>query len=315
MLRGLVASALAFGCQPSGAKQNDRARVIGYLGSPDDPLVDAFVAGLRELGYEDGRNVLVLRPLPGEDQDLNLRVSYYLARPVDVLVAGNSQSAFAAKRATARTPVVMALVSDAVEVGLVDDLARPGGNLTGMSLQTATLSVKRLELLLEAFPKLHRVAVLWLLDPSRPADIRAAEMTLSAAQRSGVETIRVVISPYDGPGAVDAAAGADGLVIVSPWSAGQFRRSLIQWASARNTPAIYPTADFVLDGGLMSYGADFAAAFKRAASYVARIFDGAAPGDLPIEQPTKFDFVVSRSAAERVGLSPAVLTRADHIAP
>jgi putative ABC transport system substrate-binding protein len=309
----LLVSPLTAGAQPTGKHPR-----IGILrpGSPPDPLLDAFRQGLRELGYDEGRNISIeYRWAEGRDERLPELAADLVRLRVDVIVVG-AGAVEAAKRATTTTiPIVMPLSGDPVQAGLVTSLARPGGNITGLTSLSGELPGKWVELLKETLPRVSRVAVLW--DPAgNPSPVQTSE---AAARALGVRLHVLKVGRADGfePALAEAQRKDAGALIVlgSPFFY-VHRTRLVELAAKHRLPTIYPQREFVVGaGGLMSYGADYHHQFRRAASYVDKILKGAKPGDLPIEQPTKFELVINRRTARGLGLSipPSVLARAAEI--
>jgi len=233
---------------------------------------------------------------------------------VDVILASAAPPALAAKKATTSVPIVFVNVFDPVELGLIPSLGRPGGNITGLATTSADLAGKRLELLRGLVPKLRRVAVLW--DPSNPTNpiqLKGAEV---AARTLGLQLQPAPVqSPSDFDAAFKAARGANGLFLLDSPLVTTHRARLAGLAATSRLPAISGVRDFVEVGGLMSYGVDFADSFRRAATYVDKILKGAKPGDLPVEQPTKFELVINLKTAKALGLTipQSLLGRADEI--
>jgi putative ABC transport system substrate-binding protein len=310
---GLLATPLAADAQPAG--KNPR---IGILrpGSPPDPLLDAFRQGLRELGYDEGRNISIeYRWAEGRDDRLPGLAADLVRLKVDVIVAGGG-AVEAASRATRVIPIVMPIgAGDPVKLGLVTSLARPGGNVTGLTSLSGELPGKWMELLKETLPRLSRVAVLW--DPAGdPGQVKTSE---AAARSLGVRLHVLKVDRTGGfePAFAEARKNDAGALIVlgSPFFY-VHRARLVELAAKHRLPAIYAQREFVQgSGGLMSYGTDYHHQFRRAATYVDKILKGAKPGDLPIEQPTKFELVLNRKTARALGLTipPSVLARADEI--
>jgi putative ABC transport system substrate-binding protein len=307
-----LAAPLAAEAQPAG--KNPR---IGILrpGSPPDPLLDAFRQGLRELGYEEGRNISIeYRWADGRDERLPGLAADFVRLKVDVIVAG-AGAVEAAKHATTTIPIVMPVSGDPVRAGLVASLARPGGNITGLTSLSGELPGKWMELLKETVPRVSRVAVLWDL-ASDPNQVKTSE---AAARSLGVRLQVLKVGRAGGfePALAEARKNDAGALIVlgSPFFYVQ-RTRLIDLAAKHRLPTIYAQREFVVgSGGLMSYGADYHPQFRRAATYVDKILKGAKPADLPVEQPTKFELVINLKTANALGLSipSSVLARADEV--
>lgn len=298
------------------------ARKIPRIGfvvpTSPDARRDAFLAGLRELGYVEGRNLQVeTRFAHGRPERLASLIDEVLGLDIDVLVVGATVGARAAKQATSTIPVVFAGSSDPVAGGIVSSLARPEGNITGLSFAASEgFAAKWLELLNEAVPDLRHVAVLW--SSSNPA---AARFPRELSEASLVLKLRLdVHHAANAPeldGTLDAirASAVRGLIITpSPFAATQ-RAKLVRFAAKQRLAAMYFVADFVEAGGLMSYGPSITDTYRRAAGYVDKILNGAKPADLPIEQSTKYDLTVNLKTAKALGLElpRSVLLRVDRV--
>ena len=305
----------------ASAQQPTKVPRIGYLQAPPHSAVasrtDAFRQGLRELGYVEGKNIIIeWRFADGKLDRVPGLVAELVRLKVDVIVTGGSFATGAAKEATSTIPVVMAQDSDPVGNGYVASLARPGGNITGLSTLAPELSGKQLELLKETVPKLSNVAVIG--SSNRSGNAQSLKETEHAAGALGVKLQYLdILSPND-IGAVFRAASKQKsdavLVLTGPVVTSQ-RREIINLASKNRLPAIYDRAEFVEDGGLMTYSVSSADLFRRAATYVDKILKGRKPADLPVEQPTKFELIINLKAAKQIGLtiSPNVLARADKV--
>jgi putative ABC transport system substrate-binding protein len=299
------------------AQQAKKVPRIGLLvhSSSDSPRRDAFLQGLRDLGYVEGKNITIeYRYTEGQLDRLPDLAAELVRLNVDVIVTAAISSVRAAKKATA-TPIVFASVGDAVDSGLVSSLARPAGNATGLTFLAPELDGKRLELLKEAFPKITRVAFLWRVPSARADLFKEAE---AVAKTLGLRLQSVgVKGPDDFESAFKAAksGGADALLVISNPLSNTHRVRIVDLAAKNRMPGIYPSTDFVEDGGLMSYGADILDNWRRAATYVDKILKGANPGDLPVEQPKKFEFVINLKTAKQIGviIAPNVLARADRV--
>ncbi len=235
---------------------------------------------------------------------------------VDVLVMSSTPAALAAKNATKEIPIVFIGVSDPVAAGLVDSLARPGENITGFSAISGVLSGKRLELLKEAVPKLARVAVLW--DPRDPNGAEAWKESQLPARELGLQLHSMEVShanQYEIAFNEGIKTGSAALAVAGSPLAVSNRKQIVDLAAKNRLPAIYHRADFVDNGGLMSYGADQVEPYRRVAVYVDKILKGAKPADLPVEQPKKFELLINLKAAKQIGLTipPNVLARADKV--
>jgi ABC-type uncharacterized transport system substrate-binding protein len=296
---------------------------IGWLSSgfprPDrDPSVDAFRQGLRDLGYVEGRNlVIVYRGAEGQEERLPALAAELVGLPVEVLVAVGTAATRAAQHATHTIPIVMTGTSDPVAQGLVASLARPGGNITGVSQMMAELPGKRLELLKEAVPQSARVAV--LVNPALVTyKARMDNLTMAARALSLHLHVAEVRSAdeLDTAFAVMTREGADALMVLSdPALMDTLCSQVAALAATKRLPAMYDWKMYVEAGGLMSYGPSLTERHRHAATYVAKIFKGANPADLPVEQPTKLELVINLKTAKALGLTiaPSLLLRADEV--
>jgi putative ABC transport system substrate-binding protein len=318
-LAGAVAAPLA-----AEAQQATKAARIGYLlSSPaaNPHLHEAFHQGLRDLGYVEGRNLVIeYRSAEGKLERLPALAAELVALKVDVIVAGGgTPAALAAKQATKTIPIVFVPLADPVTSGLVTSLARPGGNVTGLSVLLPELVGKCLEQLTQAVPGVSRVAVLW--QPGAYPERTGKDMLKGADVAARALGVRLQFLEARGPADFDRAfsdmtrARAGALTVLTSNMLLGERRRLVDLAAKNRLPAVYTWREFVDAGGLMSYGADLADSFRRAATYVDKILKGARPGDLPIEQPTKFELVINLKTAKALGLTipPSLLARADQI--
>jgi putative ABC transport system substrate-binding protein len=299
--------------------------VVGFLGSgPPDlngPNISAFRQGLVGLGYVEGRNILIeCRWAEGKVERFPVLAAELVALNVDViLTAGGTLAALGAKQATTTLPIVFGVVGDPIAEGLVASLARPGGNVTGLSNVTNDLIGKWLELLKQVVPGVNLVAVLWKPDsmPDRAREVRLKEATVSA-QALGVQ-LQVVeaLGPADLDRAFSdmSAKGARALVVLTTPVFDIERQRIADLAAKNRLPTVYASRNYVDAGGLMSYGPNFADLHRRAASYVDKILKGAKPSDLPVEQPTKFEFVINLKTAKALGfiVPPTLLAQADEV--
>jgi putative tryptophan/tyrosine transport system substrate-binding protein len=292
--------------------------ILAYGNKPNSPLIEAFRSALRNLGYVEGRNLAVEFRGAADDPSRidKLAVELVLAS-VDVIVTDGLPSALAAKKATTVIPIVMAVVFDAVAAGLVTSYARPGGNITGFTILAPELGTKRLELLKEAVPGLKRVAV--LTNGANPMNATPQVAALREAAR--VLGLEIEEGPVRNPGEFASAfekfkAQEVAAVATIPEAMlFQERQRIVDLALASRLPGMYPDRQFVDAGGLLFYGPLVVDLFKRAAGYVDRILKGAKVGDLPIEQPTRFEFVVNLNTAKALGITipPPLLARADEV--
>jgi putative tryptophan/tyrosine transport system substrate-binding protein len=320
---GLFAIVVALTVCGGRAQAQQPAKVprIGFLSTvPRSSIAartDAFRQGLRELGYVEGKNIIIeWRDAEGKLDRLNERAAELVRLKVDVIVTGGPPSTRAAKEATVTIPIVMAFDNDPVGNGFVVSLARPGGNITGLSTYYPEISGKQLELMKEIVPRLSRVAVLGT--STVPGNEQTLKETELAARAFGVKLQYLEIQgPQDIENVFRAAskwrAGAV-LVLSSPVATSQ-RAQIAEIAAKSRLPAIYPQSDHIDAGGLMFYGPSIVDLYRRAATYVDKILKGAKPADLPVEQPTKFEFIINLKAAKQIGLTipPNVLARADKV--
>ena len=299
------------------AQQAGKVHRIGFLraGPPLDAYIEGFREGLREWGHVDGRDVVVeFRATDGSVDQLPQLAEELLRLKVDVIVASAGPAALAARKATGTVPIVFVNVLHPVELGLVSSLGHPGGNITGLASSSADLAGKRLELLRATVPRLRRVAALWHPDnPTNPIQLKGAQ---AAARTLGVQLDPVSIQkPTDFDSALKTVRRTDGLLPMESPLFTTHRARLAELAVQSRLPAIYGQKEYVEAGGLMSFGADYRDLYRRAALHVDKILKGAKPADLPVEQPTKFEFVINLKAAKALGLTipPAVLGRADQV--
>ena len=310
--------ALPFSAQ---AQQSKKIARIGFLSatsaSSQSLRVEAFRQGLRELGYVEGKNIVIeWRFAEGKADRLRELVAELVRLKVDVIVTGGPPPTRAAKQATSTIPIVMAFDDDPVGSGFAASLARPGGNITGLSTYFPEISGKQLELLREIVPKLSRAAVLGnASQPGHPQALR--EINLAAdGFRVQVQYLQVR-GTQDIDSAFRAASKerADGVLVLSTAVLFLERKQVADLAVKNRLPAIYGRPEYVENGGLVYYGPIYTDLFRRAATYVDKILKGTKPTDIPIEQPMKFDFIINLKAAKQIGLTipPNVLVRADKV--
>ena len=303
------------------AQQAKKIRRIGYLTSatPDgqSARIEAFRQGLRELGYVEGKNIVIEYRYAEEKLDRLPALAAELVRlKVDVIVTGGAGNTRAAKAATSTIPIVMTQDPDPVGNGFVASLARPGGNITGLSTQGPEVSGKRLELLKETVPKLSQLVVFGTSTiPGHALSLR--EVGLAAGALNVQLQYLDVLGPQDTETAFRAVSKwrADALFVLGGAVLISQRTRILEFAAKSRLPAIYEAPSVVDQGGLMSYGVNRADLDRRAATYVDKILKGAKPADLPVEQPKKFEFVINLKAAKQIGLTipPNVLVRADRV--
>jgi putative tryptophan/tyrosine transport system substrate-binding protein len=316
-----MASALAAPLA-SFAQQPAKIARIGFLFAASsqgtEPQLQAFRDGLRDLGYVEGKNFqLEVRWGEGKLERLPALAAELVQSKVDVIVAASSPSVVAARQATRTIPIVMPLSSDPVGDGLVASLAHPGGNITGLSVMSAELGEKRIQLLKEMFPKVaHAMDVLW--NPDYVGMRARFEQARTAAPAVGLNVRSVEVRDTRELDAAFEAIVRERpealLLLVDPFTRSQ-RLRIVEFAAAQRLPAIYESSDFVDAGGLISYGPNILNQFRRAASYVDKILRGAKPADLPIEQPTTFELVINMRAAKALGIKfpDSILLRADRV--
>jgi len=280
------------------------------------PRVEAFRRRLRELGYVEGKNTVIeYRYAEGTLERLPDLAAELVRLKVDVIVA-TAQGALAAKKASATTPIVFGNASDPVGSGLVSSLARPGGNITGLSVMSADLDGKRLELLKEAFPKVAWVAFLW--EPGDSRGNRSLTDMEATAKALLLKLISLEVRGLDDFDSAFARAKRDGaqalITTTGPLVSTQLRQ-VLDFAAKNRLPAMYTNNEYVDAGGLMSYAPNQADLFRRAADFVDKILKGTKPADIPVEQPKKFEFIVNLKTARQIGLTipPNVLARADKV--
>ncbi len=314
---GLLAGPL-----PAEAQKAEKVYRRGYLSSrPGSPATNsmyvAFQQGLRELGYVEGQN-LVLEYRSPKRKDRQKVAAELVRLKVHVIVVPHGPPLIrAVQRATRTTPIVLAGIHvDPAEAGLVDSLARPGGSITGLTNLAAKLHTKQLELLKEAFPQISRVAILW----PRPHQHHAMKEVEAVGQALGIQIQSLVVTgrrkiSLESAFSAITREHSEGLLVVTTRNTLGPRARIIEFTAKRRLPTLYDNSLFVDAGGLMSYGTDLQHLYRRVATYADKIFKGAKPADLPVEQPTKFDLVINLKTAKKVGLSfpPQFLARADKV--
>jgi putative tryptophan/tyrosine transport system substrate-binding protein len=317
---GFAVSAMLFAlCVSAEAQQPKKVARIGFLAPATrtgyQHYTDALLQGLRELGYVEGQNIVIeYRWADGNFERLPQLAADLVRLKVDVIVAPGVQAVRAAKQSTTTIPVIFPTAGDAVASGLVASLARPGGNITGLTILSPELSGKRLELLKEAFPRLSRVAV--LLDPRQPP------LSVKETQTTG-QSLRLKLQFLEVRDAADVESvfsamsreRADALITLPHPVLQVHQRRIVELAARSRVPAMYQTTEWTESGGLMSYGPDLLDNYRRAAVFVDKILKGTKPADLPVEQPMKFEFVINLKTAKQIGVTipPNVLARADRV--
>jgi len=323
--RDFLIAATVLLAAPFGAEAQQAAKVarIGYLShnlAVNRHLQEAFRQGLRDLGYVEGRNIAIeFRDGEGKVERLPGLAAELVALKVDVIVTVSNTTALAAKQATRTVPIVFTAVADPVAAGIVNSLARPGGNATGLASLGSELVGKRLELLKQAVPGVSRVAVLWLpgaLGERTEKDMRAGADVASRALGVQLQFVEAR-SPEDFDRAFSDMnrARADGLTLLPSNMFLREHRRLVDLAAKNRLTAVYGSREFVDAGGLMSYGANQVELHRSAATYVDKILKGAKPADLPIEQPTKYELVINLKTAKALGVTipQSLLLRADEV--
>jgi putative tryptophan/tyrosine transport system substrate-binding protein len=316
-LLSMVVTLTAWGVMAQ-AQQTKRVPRVGilFIGSRNQPHLEAFKQGLRERGYTEGKNiVLEYRYAEGNNNRLPQLAADLVRDKVDIIVTTASVSALAARRVTKTLPIVMTS-GNPLESGLAASLAKPGGNVTGLTVLSVDLSGKRVELLRETFPKTTRIAAL-----QSPQDFEAGagyKETQEAAKGFSLRLHPVEVQSANDFDPAFARMNKDRetalLVILSPMITFNSRR-IVELALKYRLPGMYPTKQFAEEGGLMSYGPLIADLYRRAATYVDKILKGANPGELPVEQPNKFELVINLQTAKQIGVTipPSVLARADKV--
>ena len=309
---GVLAAPVAAGAQQAG-----KAYRVGVLGAIDSPPWEAFRQGLRELGYVEGRNLFLEQRFSGGRNERLRELAAELGRlQVDVIMTGGTEAPQAARAVTSSIPIVMGAANDPVGLELIASFARPGGNVTGLSFDiTQQEGAKRLQLLKELVPKASRVAYLLAPGPTGETDLAGARL---GARALGVD---LRIHEVRAPGDLDRTFTAlmrkrpDALLVSATPAAMLQRRQIVDLAARSRLPAMYGFREPVEAGGLVSYGPSLSDMFHHAATYVDKILKGAKPGDLPVEQPTKFELVINLKTAKALGLTipQSLLLRADEI--
>jgi putative ABC transport system substrate-binding protein len=304
------------------AQSQTRLPRIGYLSFA--PITDApsperaaFLQGLRDLGYIDGKTITI----EYQSGEMNVEMlpdaaAELVDRKVDLIVAAGTVASVAAKNATKSIPVVTMFSSEPVASGLVNSLAKPGGNVTGLSTMQTELDAKRLEMLKEVLPKISRVAVLWTtVHPSHQHELKSIA---GAARRLGMAVTTFDVTSPNGLKRTFAAmtkARPDALFVLWDYRTLTFRKDIAEFAATNHLPTSFPSMEFVEAGGLMSYGPNQHDIFRRTAAFVDKILKGAKPADLPVEQPTRFELVVNMKTAKALGITipQTILVRADRV--
>ncbi|HMA79880.1 MAG TPA: ABC transporter substrate-binding protein [Candidatus Binatia bacterium] len=313
----LTVAAMGLGTMAQAQQPSGIPRVgILFIAGRDQPHLEAFKQGLRERGYVEGKNITFeYRYAEGKQDRLPQLAAELVRLKVDVIITTASISAQAARKATQSMPIVMTS-GNPLEMGLANSLAKPGGNVTGLTVMLSDLSGKRVEILKETLPKMTQIAALW--SPGYNEGVIGFKETKEAAKAFSLRLHPVEVQAggdFDRAFVHIAQAHDHALVVVlSPLTTLHSKR-IVELALKHRLPGIYPTKQFVEEGGLMAYGPLIGDLYRRAAIYVDKIFKGAKPADLPVEQPTKFEFVVNLKAAKQIGMTipPNVLARANRV--
>ena len=302
------------------AQQSGKSARIGFLSSSttsvSSPLLISLRRGLKDLGYEEGKHVVIEYRFAESREQISAMAADLARLQVVVILAGGSEAIAAAKKATTTIPIVMTNSGDAVNEGFVASLARPDGNITGLTQISPALTAKRVEILKEVVPKLGRIAVLWNpVHANTPLTFRETRL---AAARFGLRVVSLEVrerKDFDEAFMAFARDRPAAVIVLRDPLTVRHRTFIIEAMVKVRVPAIYETDDDVTAGGLMSYGPDFAELFYRSAAYVDKILKGAKPSDLPVEQPTRYELVINLQTAKALGLTipPSLLLRADHV--
>lgn len=306
----LTGLGLLTGCGVPAAPwmQTPRVHRLGVLWPLAPPTFEPLRQALQELGYVEGRN-LSIEYRWGEgsvDRFLEFAAELVALKP-DLIVTTGIEGTGAVKQATHSIPTVMGACSDAVEAGFIESLAQPGGNITGVSFPDSSLTAKRMQLLKEAFPAISRVAILWprtLLIAGHAQRVVAATETAAASLGMQTHALEVTgVEDFEAALRFARREGADAVDVLASAALSALRKPLVELVARSGLPAMFESRRYVEDGGLMGYGPNFSNLFRRAATYVDRILKGARPADLPVEQPTTFDFVINLATARTLGLT------------
>ena len=308
-------------CSSAQAQQPKKIARVGWLSVSSESALparyNAFRQGLRDLGYIEGQNIVIeRRNAEGKLERLADAAAELVRLKVEVIVTTGTTGSLAAKQATSTIPIIITTGGDPVASGLIASLARPGGNITGLTNIAWDLAGKRLELLKETFPKLTRVGVLW--NPADPGGIKSLKETETVAPALGMQVQSLgVRSPNDFEAAFKAATGGrtHALIILQTALINAQQTRIVELATKNRLPTMFGEGSHVEAGGLMSYAPDSADLFRRAASYVDKILKGTKPADLPVEQPKKFELVINLKTAKQIGVTipPTVLFQADRV--
>jgi putative tryptophan/tyrosine transport system substrate-binding protein len=292
---------------------------LGILqpGKPPEPLVEALQQRLRDLGYVEGKSIAFeYRWALGKLEGLNELAKELVGSNVDVMTTLSTPAALAALNTTRTIPIIFTGVGDPVGAGVVPNLAKPGGNITGISLLATELSAKRLEMLREITPSTSRVAMLW--NDTNPSMVLRAREVNQAATKMGIDIhsvgVHVPIDLDNGFMTIESGRADALLTLVDPFTR-EHRKRIVEFAAQKRLPAMYEAREFVDAGGLISYGPSLIATSRRAAEYIDKVLKGTKPADLPVEQPTKFELVIDMKTVKALGINipQAILMRADEV--
>ena len=303
------------------AQQPGKIPRIGFLGNStaalEENLVEPFRQGLRELGYVEGKNILIeYRWAEGKYDRFPALIGELVAQKVDIIVTAGTPASLAVKKAAPSIPLVMAAAGDPIGTGLIESLAQPGGNITGLSGMVMDLEAKRLDLLREVIPKLSAVAVFW--NPASPLQVNSEKEVQAAARASKMKVLSLGVQApeqFDNAFATIRRERPHALLVLPDRLFLHNRARIMEFATKQRLPGVYAYVELVEAGGLMSYGPSYADMHRRAATFVDKILKGRKPSDLPVEQPTKFDFIINLKAANQIGVKipPNVLARAERV--
>jgi ABC-type uncharacterized transport system substrate-binding protein len=305
----------------AGAQQSAKVPRVGFMGNSTEALeanlVGPFRVGLRELGYQEGQNIVIeYRWAEGKYERFPALIAELLAANVDVIVTAGTPASLAVKKATSSVPLVMIAVGEPVATGLVASLARPGGNITGVTSISPEIEGKRLELLREVVPGLSHIAVLW--NAGSPVQVIQERETRVAAQALGMKMLSLgvrTLEEIEGAFATMLRQRPEALFVLADRLFLHHRKRIMDFAVQHRLPGVHAYRELVEVGGLMSYGPSYADMHRRAATYVVRILKGERPADLPVERPVKFELVLNLKAAKALGLEvpPTLLALADEV--
>ncbi len=317
----LLGCAVAAWPRAARAQQSGKASRVGFLGNStaalEANLVEPFRDGLRNLGYEEGRNILIeYRWAEGKYERFPTLIAELIALNVDVIVTAGTPASLAVKKATSSIPLVMVAVGEPVATGLVASLARPGGNITGVTSISPEIEGKRLELLREVVPQISHIAVLW--NAGSPVQVIQERETRTAADLLGMKMLSLgvrTLEEIEGAFTTIVRERPGALFVLADRLFLHNRARIMNFAAQQRLPGVHAYRELVEAGGLMSYGPSYAGMHRRAAYFVDRILKGSNPGDLPVERPTTFELVINLKTAKALGLDvpPMLLARADEV--